>query len=66
MSTTVYRVLGLLLGLVVPFVALGFKLVMFVLFLLLVYAELRKVKIPQSGIYFIGGMLVGSIAAYFI
>ncbi|WDI04104.1 hypothetical protein PUW25_09195 [Paenibacillus urinalis] len=66
MSTTVYRIIGLLLGLAVPFLILWLKLIMFVLFLAIVYAELRKVKFPQSGVYFIGGMLIGSIAAYFI
>ncbi|MCM3130308.1 MULTISPECIES: hypothetical protein [unclassified Paenibacillus] len=66
MSTAVYRIIGLLLGIAVPFLVLWLKLIMFVLFLAVMYAELRKVKFPLSGVYFIGGMLVGSIAAYFI
>ncbi len=64
LSTTVYRIIGLLLGLAVPFVFLWLKISFLLLFLLIVYAEHRKVKVPQSGTYFIAGMLIGSIITF--
>lgn len=64
LPTMVYRIIGLLLGLAVPFVFLWLKICFLLLFLLIVYAELRKVQFPQSGIYFIAGMLIGSIITF--
>ncbi|WP_211747603.1 hypothetical protein [Paenibacillus sp. Marseille-Q4541] len=66
MSTKMYRIIGLLLGLAVPFVFLWLKIIFLLLFLFIVYAELRKVQFPQSGIYFVAGMLVGSIVTFLI
>lgn len=66
LSIFMYRMIGLILGLAVPFVFLWLKIVCLLAFLFVVYGELRKVQFPQSGIYFVAGMLAGSLITLFI